>query len=168
MYRLKTESTFDSAHFLHGYKGKCRNIHGHCWSVSAVIGKNHLEEDGIERGMIVDFKTLKADLKHETEKLDHALLIEKDSLKPGTHSALKQEGFKIISLDFRPTAENLSKYFWDKLKAKGYPLLYIEVRETSKNSAIYSEQTLLSDEEAYILRSGMNPSPHREADCDDI
>ena len=29
MYYLKTEHSFDSAHFLAGYEGKCRNIHGH-------------------------------------------------------------------------------------------------------------------------------------------
>ncbi len=168
MYHLKTESTFDSAHFLHGYKGKCSNIHGHCWVVNAVIQKKKLEKDGIERGMLIDFKKFKADLKQETEKLDHALLIEKDSLQPNTLLSLKQEGFKIISFHFRPTAENLSKYFWDKLKRKGYPLLYIEVRETSKNSAIYSEKTRLSEEDISSFRDGINQSLHCEADCDEI
>ena len=33
MYYLKTESSFDSAHFLKGYNGKCRNLHGHRWRV---------------------------------------------------------------------------------------------------------------------------------------
>ena len=33
MYYLKTEHSFDSAHFLAGYEGKCRNIHGHEWRV---------------------------------------------------------------------------------------------------------------------------------------
>ena len=31
MYFLKTEQSFDSAHFLAGYHGKCANIHGHRW-----------------------------------------------------------------------------------------------------------------------------------------
>ena len=29
MYILKTECSFDSAHFLSGYQGKCSNLHGH-------------------------------------------------------------------------------------------------------------------------------------------
>ena len=28
MYILKTEASFDSAHFLSGYDGKCSNLHG--------------------------------------------------------------------------------------------------------------------------------------------
>ena len=37
MYALKTQAHFDSAHFLHGYDGKCKNIHGHRWTVEAEI-----------------------------------------------------------------------------------------------------------------------------------
>ena len=33
MYILKTESSFDSAHFLSGYEGKCSNLHGHRWRI---------------------------------------------------------------------------------------------------------------------------------------
>jgi len=137
MYILKTESSFDSAHFLQGYEGKCGNIHGHRWRVIAQIGKEQLEESGQERGMLVDFKTLKADLKSETEQLDHALIVEKGTLKESTLLALENEGFKMITLDFRPTAENISRYFWEKLKEKGYPLKSIEVYETPDNCAAY-------------------------------
>ena len=31
MYGLKTEASFDSAHFLTDYYGKCENLHGHRW-----------------------------------------------------------------------------------------------------------------------------------------
>ena len=33
MYILKTEASFDSAHFLAGYDGKCSNLHGHRWKI---------------------------------------------------------------------------------------------------------------------------------------
>ena len=33
MYVLQTEQSFDAAHFLKDYKGKCSNIHGHRWRV---------------------------------------------------------------------------------------------------------------------------------------
>jgi len=139
MYSIKTESHFDSAHFLHGYEGKCSNIHGHHWRVSAQINRDELKERGDERGMIVDFGILKAALNHETEILDHTLIIEKGSLRENTLLALKDEGFKVVTLDFRPTAENLSKYFWDRLKEKGYELSLVEVYETPENCAAYYE-----------------------------
>lgn len=37
MYILKTEQSFDSAHFLAGYEGKCRNLHGHRWKIEAEV-----------------------------------------------------------------------------------------------------------------------------------
>ena len=38
MYSLKTNSSFDSAHFLASYEGKCRNLHGHRWTVEVEVG----------------------------------------------------------------------------------------------------------------------------------
>ena len=29
MYKIRIEESFDSAHFLAGYDGKCSNLHGH-------------------------------------------------------------------------------------------------------------------------------------------
>ena len=49
MYYLKTEHSFDSAHFLAGYEGKCRNIHGHEWRVVIEICRPDLDEEGQTR-----------------------------------------------------------------------------------------------------------------------
>ena len=54
MYSLKTNSSFDSAHFLAGYEGKCRNLHGHRWTVEVEVGGEKLMQDGQTRGMVVD------------------------------------------------------------------------------------------------------------------
>lgn len=42
----------------------------------------------------------------------------KNSLKENTYNALKDEGFRIVELDFRSTAENFSKYFYDRISEK--------------------------------------------------
>ena len=42
MYILKTEHSFDSAHFLAGYEGKCANIHGHRWRVEIEVQAEEL------------------------------------------------------------------------------------------------------------------------------
>lgn len=138
MYILKTDAAFDSAHFLSGYEGKCSNIHGHRWVVAVEVESESLENSGTNRGMIVDFKQLKASLKVVTEEFDHSLIIEKGSLKETTLNALLDENFKIITLDFRPTAENLAKYFFDKMK-ETYNMRSCTVYETPKNCATYCE-----------------------------
>ena len=92
MYYLKTEHSFDSAHFLAGYEGKCRNIHGHEWRVVIEICRPDLDEEGQTRDMMFDFGQLKKDVKREVDAMDHALIIEKGSLMPATMAALRISG----------------------------------------------------------------------------
>lgn len=137
MYILKTESTFDSAHFLSGYEGKCANIHGHRWSVEIEVGCEELQPLGSHRGMIVDFSKLKKDLSGITDELDHSLIIEEGSLKQNTLQALREENFRVIEVHFRPTAECFAKFFFDEMSERGYNVLDVTVYETPKNSASY-------------------------------
>ena len=140
MYRLKTAECFDAAHFLKDYNGKCANIHGHRWKVEVEIACEALNENGSEKGMCVDFSVLKADLKKMLDEFDHTLIIEKDSLKAKTLEALAEENFKIVTVDFRPTAENFSKFFYDEMEKLGYDVAKIVVFETPNNCAIYEKQ----------------------------
>ena len=139
MYTLKTEAAFDSAHFLSGYEGKCSNIHGHRWRVVAEIYSDKLVESGQERGMLVDFSHFKHVLKSEAEELDHALIIEKDSLPEALLNMLKDNNFRIITLDLRPTAENLAEYLFNRLSRHGFRVKEVSVYETPNNCATYSQ-----------------------------
>ena len=136
MYYLKTEQSFDSAHFLAGYNGKCANSHGHRWRGVVSIKSTSLLEDKQNNGMIIDFTDLKNDLKQITDSLDHTLIIETNSLSTDLYQALINENFKIVSLPFRPTAENLARYIFELL-AKKYNLDCIDVYETPNNCASY-------------------------------
>lgn len=139
MFYLKTEANFDAAHFLWGYEGKCRNIHGHRWKIVAVIRRAELSEEEQTRGMIVDFGELKKDLKAICDSYDHCLIYEKGSLKEATIRALEEEEFRMQEVAFRPTAENFSYAFFQMLKKKGYDMHRVEVYETPNNCAMYEE-----------------------------
>lgn len=138
MYTLISEHSFDAAHFLHGYEGKCSNIHGHRWRVVVEISSNELKNDEHTKGMLIDFDELKNTIKNEVDFFDHALIIERNTLKSKTYEALLEEGFKIIEMDFRTTAENFSKYFFDRISSKGYNVKKVSVYETPNNCATYS------------------------------
>ena len=84
MYILKTEHSFDSAHFLAGYEGKCANIHGHRWRVEIEVQAEELVASGQLDGMVVDFGDLKKDLKAAVDHLDHALIIEQGTMREQT------------------------------------------------------------------------------------
>lgn len=139
MFTLVSENSFDAAHFLHGYNGKCSNIHGHRWRVVVEIFSDKLSDDKQTRGMVVDFDTLKEDIKQEVDYFEHSLIIEAGTLKEKTYEALKEEGIRLVELDFRTTAENFSKYFYDRFEEKGYNVKQVSVYETPNNCATYSK-----------------------------
>lgn len=140
MYRLQTEASFDSAHFLSGYEGKCSNLHGHRWRILAEIEMEELEQTGQLRGMVVDFGDLKKDVKELADFYDHCLIYEEGTLKPKTIEALREEEFKMIAVPFRPTAEHFSRFFYEQLSQKGYAMSKVTVYETPNNCATYSER----------------------------
>ena len=138
MYYLKTENSFDSAHFLKGYNGKCRNLHGHRWRVVVEIAADQLKDEGQTRGMLEDFSDLNNDLEDNYD-FDHSLIYEKGALKGATIAALQAEEFRMIEVGFRPTAEHFSKYFYELMSEKGFPIHRVEVYETPNNLAAYEE-----------------------------
>ncbi len=142
MYILKTSASFDSAHFLHGYNGKCANIHGHRWTIEVQIGSEQLQSDGDKRGMLIDFGDFKKEVKNLADRFDHALIYEENSLQAATVSALNAEHFNLIEVPFRPTAEHFSKYFYELLSKKlACPIKSVTVYETPENCAVYEQPT---------------------------
>ena len=137
MYGLKTESSFDAAHFLTDYHGKCENLHGHRWRVVAYLEQDALQTEGTMKDMVLDFGEFKQAVRAMTEELDHSFIIEEGSLQPKTIACLEEEGFVLSPMPFRTTAENLARYFFDKLRAQGLPVAQIDVYETPNNCAIY-------------------------------
>ena len=84
MYYIRSECSFDSAHFLKGYIGKCSNLHGHRWRVVVELAAERLSEEEQTRGMVLDFGDLKTLLKDLCDNLDHCLIYESGSLREKT------------------------------------------------------------------------------------
>jgi len=137
VYKLVSEHSMDSAHFLKDYDGKCSNIHGHRWRVVAEIFSDQLINEGAEKGMIVDFGIFKNDIRELVDFYDHCLIVEKGSLKTELFQMLTTEGFRVEEVSFRPTAENLAKFFFEQLKKKGHNMKSVVVYETPNNAATY-------------------------------
>lgn len=137
MYGLKTEASFDAAHFLADYYGKCENLHGHRWRVVAYLEQPELQEEGTMRDMVLDFGVFKRALRGLCEEYDHTFLVEEGTLKPQTIRCLEDEGFGLTVVPFRTTAENLARHFADELIARGLPCSQVDVYETPLNCATY-------------------------------
>ncbi|MGJ9458433.1 6-carboxytetrahydropterin synthase QueD [Oceanobacillus sp. CF4.6] len=64
------EFTFDAAHHLHCYEGKCKNLHGHTYNV--IFGLSGFAN---EIGIVIDFGEIKSIWKEQIEiHLDHRYL----------------------------------------------------------------------------------------------
>lgn len=139
MYALRTECAFDSAHFLTDYYGRCENLHGHRWRVVVSIEQEELETSGTMRDMVLDFGVFKRSVRALAKELDHSFLVEEGSLASATVAALEAEGFTLTMLPFRTTAENLARWFFDRLSDEGLPVSQVECYETPNNCAIYRQ-----------------------------
>ena len=121
MYTVCVEDWFAAAHYLRNYHGKCENPHGHNYRVKVYVSGKDLDKGG----MLIDFSVLKKHLKSVLETLDH-------------HDLNSTPYFK----EQEPSAENISRYIFDSLKAllpSGVHMAGVEVFETEKNSVLYQE-----------------------------
>jgi 6-pyruvoyltetrahydropterin/6-carboxytetrahydropterin synthase len=69
---VSKEFTFDSAHHLHAYEGKCKNLHGHTYKLQVIMSGK------VDRtGITIDFGDIKRIAKARIiDRLDHRYLNE--------------------------------------------------------------------------------------------
>lgn len=112
---ITKQFTFDSAHYLEDYHGKCERMHGHTYkldvTVEGEIGKN---------GLVIDFVELKKIVKDNViEDLDHRVLNE---------------------MLGNASAENTVVWIWERLKDKfgeGVNLYELKLWETAGSWVTY-------------------------------
>ncbi|MDQ2086077.1 6-carboxytetrahydropterin synthase QueD [Herbivorax sp. ANBcel31] len=86
--------TFDSAHHLKDYQGKCKNIHGHTYKLEIT-----LKGTPDEKGFVIDFHDLDSIIEDEIlSKIDHKYLNE--------------------LFEFNPTCEMIGLWLWDEILKK--------------------------------------------------
>jgi len=121
MFEIVVEHTFAAAHALRNYKGKCENVHGHNYRVRVTIAGEQLDPNGL----LVDFVDIKRLMGGAIEYLDHRFI---NDLAPFD--------------EINPSAENIAKYFYDRLHeglTNTVPVEISEIRvwETDTSSAVY-------------------------------
>jgi 6-pyruvoyltetrahydropterin/6-carboxytetrahydropterin synthase len=88
--QVAKEFSFDSAHFLPNYYGKCEKMHGHTYRLQVIV-----EGEIGDNGLVMDFLILKRIVKKQVlDKLDHQVI---------------NDIIKVAS------AENTAKWIWDQL-----------------------------------------------------
>jgi 6-pyruvoyltetrahydropterin/6-carboxytetrahydropterin synthase len=121
MYEIIVEQSFEAAHFLRGYQGKCENVHGHRYTIKLRLRAGKLNDIGL----VYDFSDVKRHLKGILARFDHTLL---NDITP----------FDRIN----PSAENISRTIYDELKTKlaGEPVTIaaVEAWENPQQGIVYT------------------------------
>jgi 6-pyruvoyltetrahydropterin/6-carboxytetrahydropterin synthase len=129
---ITNEITFDAAHHLEMYAGKCRNIHGHTYRLAVTIS-GYVNEIGIA----IDFGELK--------KMFEILIMEQFD-----HQYLND-----VLPDINPTVDNIIVWIWEQfdkyLQDEGYSrqgcrLEEIKLFETPTGCASLKREWMLANE----------------------
>lgn len=107
--RVTKSFNFETAHALHGYDGKCKNIHGHSYKLFVtILGSPIQDVSNPKYGMVIDFGDIKQIVNAEVvDKFDHAILLNANSPHKELGEKLIQEGHKVIFTDYQPSCENM-------------------------------------------------------------
>jgi 6-pyruvoyltetrahydropterin/6-carboxytetrahydropterin synthase len=111
--------TFEAAHYLEGYDGKCGHVHGHSYVVEVTVGSTKLIDSGAEKGMVMDLVRVKEVVNPIIDHFDHALLVERETWvmrepNEGEPESCQQcvspydQEPRIAVLGYRPTTENIA------------------------------------------------------------
>lgn len=135
--RLTKQFTFEMAHALKGYDGKCRHVHGHSYILYVtVIGAPCADINNPKYGMVMDFGELKKIVNENiVDKLDHALVLRTDAVLT---QELEQQYGNVVLTDYQPTCENMIVDFAGRIKNKlpqGVKLHSLRLHETATSFA---------------------------------
>jgi len=156
---ITREIGIDAGHRVTYHGSKCRNIHGHRYTIQATCA-GPLFDQGEQEGMVLDFGFLKEEMMDVIDgACDHGFIMwNKDPLlgtflnmDPATltheteaHRITETAVGKMYVVPFVPTAENLARHWFDLLakrvneRTDGQARMYqITVWETPNCSAQY-------------------------------
>ena len=132
---------FEMAHAIHGYPGKCKDIHGHSYELHVTVASQDKNEDFLPGpGLIIDFKELKQ-LVNEglILQLDHKLVVSRNFIK--AHSTVYAEN--ISEWEYEPSAENILVYirrFLSNTLPKHIRLIKLKLFETNDSYAEWIDE----------------------------
>ena len=138
MIRITKIFTFETAHVLYNYDGKCKNMHGHSYKLFVTVKGTPINDiNDVKNGMVVDFGDIKKIVKEEiVDVWDHAVLLNALTPHKELGEDLVQKGHKVIECNYQPTCENMLYEIAEKIKNKlpsHVQLAYLKLHETENS-----------------------------------
>lgn len=138
MIRITKIFSFETAHVLYNYDGKCKNMHGHSYKLFVTVKGEPINNlDDPKNGMVIDFGEIKTIVNEEVVKVwDHAVLLNGLSPHLELGKELEAKGHKVIFCDYQPTCENMLYDIAKKIQKrlpKSISLAYLKLHETENS-----------------------------------
>jgi 6-pyruvoyltetrahydropterin/6-carboxytetrahydropterin synthase len=132
MYIIRKVLKFEAAHVLDSsYSKCCQQIHGHSYLVELYFQAKKLNKDG----MVIDFGLVKEVAGELIERFDHAIIV--SGLYCDKFTDPTSPSSKVRIVFYNPTAENMARDFYNKIKRKIPKLFKVRVHETTTGWAEY-------------------------------
>ncbi len=112
--KIAKEFRWEMGHRLPYHSGKCKNLHGHSY-------KMLLELNGgvDENGMVMDYFDIKSLIGPIVDELDHSFIVYDQDQE--LIDMLKKLSSRFVVVGYHTTAENICKYFLEKISNCGLP-----------------------------------------------
>ncbi|MBS1573328.1 MAG: 6-carboxytetrahydropterin synthase [Bacteroidetes bacterium] len=138
MIRITKIFSFETAHVLYNYDGKCKNMHGHSYKLFVTVkGKPISDIENPKNGMVMDFGEIKKIVNQEIIDLwDHAVLLNAETPHQELGKDLENKGHKVIYCNYQPTCENMLYDIAEKIKKQlptNITLAYLKMHETENS-----------------------------------
>lgn len=136
MVTVTIKTSFDAAHVLSGYPGKCGNLHGHTYKLEVTVGTTETNK----MGMVVDYNVLKPAVNRVASSYDHAFLCGYEDPSELEDVCLKL-GYKIKYIKGYSSTENMAKQLAEELtyaaanEQSGWRLVKVRLAETDSTYA---------------------------------
>lgn len=132
MLTVSKQCTFDAAHILTNYDGKCKNLHGHTYRLIVSVGGDPDKSNG----MVIDFKALKQVVEDVIlARFDHAFLYNENSpVESEIAAVISKHSMRSVALPCPTTVENLTHFIFGEL-AKHIAVSSVTLYETPDSFA---------------------------------
>ncbi|MFA3783732.1 6-pyruvoyl tetrahydropterin synthase family protein [Melioribacteraceae bacterium 4301-Me] len=121
MMKIAKEFRWEMGHRLPYHNGKCKNLHGHSYKMILEF-EGQVNQDG----MVIDYFDVKSLINPIVDELDHSVLVyEKDY---ELIESLKKLNSRFVIVNYHTTAENICKYFLERIKNIDLPRNIFSIR----------------------------------------
>lgn len=143
MFEISKKFKFDASHMIKDHFHKCKNLHGHTYSIEVFFETKHID---LESGVMIDYYDIGKIMKPIIDQLDHSFMyFIEDPIQCEIAEILIENNMKVNPFEFQTTAEMLARYFTKELYSKldfyGFDIekinIKVIIKETENTTAKY-------------------------------